>query len=55
MDITPIIAIDTAAETVGVLREGKYILSTGLVRKCLFLTPPDGAAPILDRLLPTPP
>lgn len=52
LDIAPVIAIDTAAETAGVLREGRYILGTELARKCLFLTRPDGSAPILDRLLP---
>jgi hypothetical protein len=54
MDIAPILAIDAAAETTGVLREGRHILSADLWRKCLFLTPPDGSAPILDRLLPMP-
>jgi hypothetical protein len=54
MDIAPILAIDAAAETAGVLREGRYILGTDLARKCLFLTPPDGSTPILDRLLPMP-
>jgi hypothetical protein len=53
MDIAPVIAIDAAAETPGVLREGSHILRTELVHKCLFLTPPDGSAPILDRLLPS--
>lgn len=53
MEISPVIAIDAAAETEGVMREGMHILSTDLVRKCLFLTPPDGFAPILDHLLPT--
>jgi hypothetical protein len=52
MKMVPVIAIDTAAETTGVLREGTHILGTELVRKCLFLTPPDGSTPILDRLLP---
>jgi hypothetical protein len=54
MDIAPILAIDAAAVTTGVLREGRHILSADLVKKCLFLTPPDGSAPILDRLLPMP-
>lgn len=54
MEITPILAIDTAAETTGVLREGRYIFAADLWRKCLFLSPPDGSAPILDRLLPIP-
>jgi hypothetical protein len=54
MEMTPILAIDAAAETVGVLREGRHILGTDLWRKCLFLSPPDGAAPLLDRLLPMP-
>ena len=54
MDIVPIIAIDAAAETPGVLREGSHILGSDLARRCLFLTPPDGSAPILDRLLPMP-
>ena len=54
MEITPILAIDAAAETMGVLREGRHILGADLWRKCLFLTPPDGSAPILDRLLPMP-
>jgi hypothetical protein len=49
---SPIIAIDAAANTVGVIREGEHLLGSGLFRKCLFLTPPDGFAPILDRLLP---
>lgn len=52
MDIAPILAIDAAAETEGVLREGRHILGTDLWQKCLFLTPPDGSAPVLDRLLP---
>jgi hypothetical protein len=54
MDIVPILAIDAAAETAGVLREGRHILSAELTRKCLFLTPADGSAPILDCLLPMP-
>ena len=54
MDIAPILAIDAAAETAGVLREGRHILGADLTRKCLFLTPPDGSTPILDRLLPMP-
>jgi len=54
MEITPILAIDAAAETAGVLREGRHILGSDLWRKCLFLTPPDGSAPILDHLLPMP-
>ena len=54
MEITPVLAIDAAAETAGVLREGQYILGADLWRKCLFLTPPDGSAPILDHLLPMP-
>lgn len=54
MDIVPILAIDTAAETAGVLGEGRHILEAGFTRRCLFLTPPDGSAPILDRLLPMP-
>jgi hypothetical protein len=54
MDIAPVIAIDTGIVTAGLLREGRHILgSTELVRKCLFLTPPDGSAPLLDRLLPS--
>jgi hypothetical protein len=52
MDIAPVIAIDTGAETAGVLREGKHILDAELAHKCLFLTPPNGSAPILDRLRP---
>lgn len=52
MEITPILLIDTGAETAGVLREGRHIFESDLWRKCLFLTPPDGSAPILDRLLP---
>ncbi len=52
MEITPILLIDTAAETMGVLREGRHIFESDLWRKCLFLTPPDGSTPILDRLLP---
>ncbi len=54
MEIAPILAIDAAAETAGVLREGRYILGTDLTRKCLFLVPPDGSAPVLERLLPMP-
>lgn len=54
MDIAPILVIDAAAETAGVLRECRHILGADLWRKCLFLTPPDGSAPILDRLLPMP-
>lgn len=54
MDVVPILAIDAAAETAGVLREGRHILGADLARKCLFLTPPDGYAPILDCLLPMP-
>jgi hypothetical protein len=55
MEIAPILAIDAAAETAGVLREGRHILiNADLTRKCLFLTPADGSAPILDRLLPMP-
>ncbi|HYV07204.1 MAG TPA: hypothetical protein VFB82_21595 [Blastocatellia bacterium] len=54
MEIAPILAIDAAAETPGVFREGRHILGADLWRKCLFLTPPDGSAPILDRLLPAP-
>jgi hypothetical protein len=54
MEVAPILAIDAAAETAGVLREGRHILSAGLKRKCLFLTPADGSAPILDHLLPIP-
>lgn len=54
MKIAPILAIDAAAETAGVLREGRHILGADLWRKCLFLTPPDGSAPVLDRLLPVP-
>jgi len=54
MEIAPILAIDAAAETEGVLREGRHILGAYLWRKCLFLTPPDGYAPVLDRLLPMP-
>lgn len=52
MDIAPVIAIDAAAETAGVLREAEHILNTEVGRRCLFLTPPDGSAPILDGLLP---
>ncbi len=51
MEIAPILAIDAAAETEGVLKEGQHILGTDLWQKCLFLTPPDGTAPVLDRLL----
>ena len=54
MEIAPILVIDAAAETAGVLREGRHILGADLWRKCLFLTPPDGFAPVLDRLLPMP-
>jgi hypothetical protein len=54
MEIAPILAIDAAAETAGVLREGQHILNADLTRKCLFLTPPDGSAPVLERLLPMP-
>jgi hypothetical protein len=54
MEITPILTIDAAAETAGVIRECRHILSTNLWRKCVFLTPPDGSAPILDHLLPMP-
>jgi hypothetical protein len=54
MDITPILAVDATAETSGVLREGRHILGADLAWKCLFLTPADGSAPILDRLLPIP-
>jgi len=54
MEIAPILVIDTAAETHGVHTECQHILKTGLWRKCLFLTPPDGSAPILDHLLPIP-
>ncbi len=54
MEVTPILVIDTAAETTGVLREARYILGVDLWRKCLFLTPPDETAPILDRILPMP-
>jgi len=54
MEIAPIIVIDAAAETTGVLREGRHILGAELWRKCLFLTPPDGFAPVLDRLFPVP-
>jgi hypothetical protein len=53
MELSPIIVIDAASETPGVMREGKHILSSALARKCLFLTPADGYAPILDYLLPT--
>ncbi len=54
MEFAPILAIDAAAETAGVLREGRHILDADFTRKCLFLTPLDGSAPILDRLLPMP-
>lgn len=54
MEIAPILVIDAAAETAGVLRECRHILGADLWRKCLFLTPPDGSAPVLDRLLPIP-
>jgi hypothetical protein len=54
MNIVPILAIDAAAETAGVLREGRHILGADLRWKCLFLTPADGSAPILDNLLPMP-
>lgn len=53
MEIAPILAIDAAAETSGVLREGRHIFGAGLTHKCLFLTPEDGSASVLDRLLPT--
>jgi hypothetical protein len=53
MEVAPILAIDAAADTSGVLREGRHIFGAGLTHKCLFLTPEDGSAPILDRLLPT--
>jgi hypothetical protein len=52
LEITPVIAIDSAAQTAGVLREVAYILRSGVRRKCIFLTPPDGSAPALDCLLP---
>lgn len=52
MEIAPILALDTAAETSGVHQEARHILSTDLCCKCLFLTPPDGPTLILDRLLP---
>lgn len=52
MDISPIIAIDAAADTEAVMRETRYALRTGLAQKCLFMTPADGFAPLLDRLLP---
>jgi len=52
MEIAPVLAIDAVAETSGVLREGRHILGTNLWQKCLFLTSPDGSAPVLDRLLP---
>lgn len=52
MEIAPVLAIDAAAETKGVYRETCHILKTGLWQKCLFLTPPDGRAPVLDNLLP---
>lgn len=54
IEIAPILVIDAAAETTGVLREGRHILGADLWRKCLFLTPPDASAPVLDRLLPMP-
>lgn len=54
MEIAPILVIDAAAETTGVLREARHILGAELWRKSLFLTPPDGSAPVLDRLLPLP-
>ncbi|MBN1569127.1 MAG: hypothetical protein JXA73_14855 [Acidobacteria bacterium] len=54
MDIAPVLVIDAAAETTGVLREGRHILGADLWRKCLYLTPPDASAPVLDRLLPMP-
>lgn len=47
MEIVPIIAIDAAARTPGVLREMDYIRESNLARKCLFLTPPDGSASIV--------
>ncbi|HYG81322.1 MAG TPA: hypothetical protein VD861_13085, partial [Pyrinomonadaceae bacterium] len=52
LEMAPVIVIDAAAETAGVLREAKHILTTGIERKCLFMTPPDGSAPVLDGLLP---
>lgn len=52
MEIAPILAIDTAADTTGVLLEGQHILGSNLRHKCLFLTPPDRSAPVLDHLLP---
>jgi hypothetical protein len=51
MEIAPILALDTAAETSGVHREARHILSSDLWGKCLFLTPPDGSAPVLNRHL----
>ena len=52
IECSPVIVIDAAAETAGVIREGKHLLDSVLARKCLFITPPDDFAPILDRLLP---
>ena len=49
---SPVIAIDAAAETAGVMREARHVLGSTLARKYLFLTPPDGFAPVLDHLLP---
>jgi hypothetical protein len=49
---SPVIAVDAAATTTGVDREARYVLGSAHARKCVFLTPADGFAPILDRLLP---
>ena len=52
MDFAPILAIDAAAETSGVFREASHVFGANLTHKCLFLTPEDESAPVLDRVLP---